>query len=474
MSATIFSNETIKTIMTRRGTITLFVLAIATISWFFLSDFPQHRSSPDDPIFRFDPEKVTRIVINDGNDSHTLKREEDAWYISTIPPDRVSDKKVIHLLAIALELKPLNILTPKELKAKLSLSSLGLKNPKRSITIHQEGEKDQTLFIGNEAVGDKSLFAQLEKQKSVMIISSEIATLAFSNCDDFRDPYLTTLKLDDLKEITVTRGMSKLTLKKENEKWEMTQPILGTISSEALQTWITPLFTTEVLKRVGNDDVNNLSVYGLDQPRATISLLEEDSSKPVTISLGNVAEETPVISSTPPCYLCSSDRHAIYIAPAFISQLFMVTPEALRDRQLFELNLDTVDRIEITTSGKVLKLCRQLGGSEDWILDNQTVIPKDTLATMLENLEKTKILSYQVATPSKAAAVGLDDSSKPTAGIRFIAHLSENTPDEVAGDHTVMEIIFGKKIDQTIFARIGNDPELLEIPAQTVDYLNLK
>jgi hypothetical protein len=460
--------------MTRRGTITLFVVAIATISWFFLSDFSQHRPSPDDPIFRFDPERVTRIVINDGNDSHTLQREEDAWYISTIPLDRVSDKKVIRLLAIALELKPLNILTPKELKEKLSLSSLGLKNPKRSITIHQEGEKDQTLFIGNEAVGDTSLFAQLEKQKSVMIIPSEIASLAFSNCDDFRDPYLTTLKLNDLKEITVTRGMSKLILKKENEKWEMIQPISGAISSEGLQTWIAPLFTTEVLKRVGNNDVNNLSVYGLDQPRATISLLDEDSSKPVTLSLGNVAEETPGISSAPPCYLSSSDRHAVFMVPAFLSQLFMITPEALRDRQLFELNLDTVDRIEITTSGKVLALRRQLGGSEDWILDNQIVVPKATLTKMLENLEKTKILSYQVATPSKAAAAGLDDSSQPTSRIRFIAHLSENTPDEQAGDHTVMEITFGKKMGQRIFAHIGNDPELLEIPAETVDSLNLK
>ncbi|MDH4470748.1 MAG: DUF4340 domain-containing protein [Verrucomicrobiae bacterium] len=460
--------------MTRRGTIALFVLAFATISWFLFADLPHQQSASDGPIFHLDPEKVTRIVITDGNDTHTLQREEDAWSISTTPPDRVSDKKIVHLLTIAAELKPLNILNPKELKHTLSLSSLGLQNPKRSLTIHQEGAKDQTLFIGNEAASDKSLFAQFEKQKTVMIIPSEIATIAFLNADSFRDPYLTTLKLDALKEITVTRGRSQLSLKKENEKWVMTQPISGIISSEALQSWIAPLFTTQVLKRVGNDDPNNLSTYGLDQPRATISLLAEDVSQPVTLSLGNVAEDLNTNTNAPPCYLCSSDRHAIFIAPPSLSQLFMITPETLRDRQLFELNLDTVDRIEITTLGKTLSLHRQLGGSEDWILDNQTILPKATVEKMLEMLEKTKILSYQVATPSQAALAGLDDSSQPTSRIRFIAHLSENTPDEQAGDHTVLEISFGQKIGERIFARIGKEPELLEVPAQTVDILNLK
>jgi len=457
--------------MTRRGTIILFLLALATISWFFLSDLPEQRLA-DGFVFHINPDKVTLIVIHDGNDVHTLQRKEDAWYISTLPPDRVSDKKIGHLLNIAKELKPLNILNAKELTHQLSLSSLGLQNPKRSIRIHEEGAKDQILYIGNEAVGEKSLFAQLEKQKNVMIIPSEIAAIVFTNEDDFRDPYLTTLKLDDLMEITLTRGLSKLAMKKENTKWQMTQPVSGSISPEALQTWIAPLFRTEVLKRVSNDDTN-LCPYGLDQPRATISLLAEDSLNPVTLSLGNVAEEKNTDSSAPTAYLRSSARHGIFIVPTSLSELFMITPEALRDRQFFELNLDMVDRIEITTSGKTICLHRESGGSENWISENQRVIPIATLQKAIETLEKTKVLSYQVATPLKTAALGLDESSKPTASIRFIAHLSENTPDDEAGDHTIMEICFGKKTGETIFARIAQDPEILELPADTANLLKI-
>lgn len=461
--------------MTRRGTITLFVLAIGTITYFFLSRLTE-QPLKDGLIFHFHADKVTRIVITDGNDVHTLQREQDAWYISTSPPDRVSDKKIDHLLAMAQELKPLNILKPSELKHQLSLSSLGLQNPKRSISFHKEGAQDETLFIGNEAVGDKSVFAQLENQKSVMIIPSEIATIAFANSDDFRDPYLTTLRLDDLQEIIITRGMGKLCLKKENEKWQMTQPISGMISPDALATWIAPLFTTEMLTRV-SDDHTNLAYYGLDQPRANISLLEEDSLEPVKLDLGNMLEEKNIASSAPSYYLRSSARHAIFIVPAALSELFMITPEALRDHQLFKLNLDMVDRIEITTPTKALSLRRQPLGTEereDWILNNQQVISQATLQKMVETLAQTKILSYQVATPSKKAALGLDESSQPTGSIQFIAHLSENTPDDQAGDHTVMTVTFGKQIGQTIFAHIGRDPELVEIPAETIDLLNVK
>jgi hypothetical protein len=460
--------------MTRRGTIVLFVLAMAIIAWFFFVDLHEQQPSTDGLLFRLHPEKVSRIVITDGNDSHLLQREAGEWYILTTPPDCANNEEIAHLLTIASELKPLNILNPKELQNKLSLSSLGLQNPKRSLTIHQEGMKDQTLFIGNEAVGEKSLFARMEKQTVVLIIPSTLADMAFHSSDDFRDLHLTNLKLSDLKEITVTQGMSRLSLKKENETWEMTQPISGKISYDVLQAWMAPLLTTEVLTRVGSDntDFSALSAYGLDQPRATIRLVAEDSPKPTILSLGNVVEEKNSESSA--VYLRSSARHAVFKAPAFLAQLFMIAPDILRDRQFLELNLDTVDRIEITTPEKAFSFHRQPGRSEDWILENQTAIPKESVEKMVEALEKTKILSYQIATPSKVSAVGLDDSSRAKATIRFIAHLSENTPDEEAGDHTILEITFGKKIGETIFARLGKDPELLEVPAGTVDFLNVK
>jgi len=314
----------------------------------------------------------------------------------------------------------------------------------------------------------------MEKQKAVLIIPSTLADIAFHSNDNFRDLHLTNLKLTDLKEISVTQGISRLCLKKENEQWKITQPLSAKVSFDALQAWITPLLTTEVLARVGSDktDFSTLSAYGLDQPHATINFVAEDSSEPITLSLGNSVEEKNPESSG--IYLCSSARHAVFKVPAFLAQLFMITPEILRDRHFLELNLDTVDRLEIITARKTLLLHRQPGTSEDWVLEDQTVIPKAAVEKMVETLAKTKILSYQIATPSMVTAVGLDDSSASTATIRFIAHLSENTPDEEAGDHTILKITFGKKIGETIFARFGSDPELLEVPAETIDILNVK
>jgi hypothetical protein len=36
-----------------------------------------------------------------------------------------------------------------------------------------------------------------------------------------------------------------------------------------------------------------------------------------------------------------------------------------------------------------------------------------------------------------------------------------------------MEVCFGKKTGETIFARIAQDPELLEVPADRVNLLNI-
>lgn len=456
--------------MKLRNTIIFFLLAAGLVTWLLLQ--PRQNLKPDAPLFQATPDNISVITITDGNDVRTLQRDEDLWTITTTPPDHADKESVDTLITAICDVKPVDILKKHELKNQLSLSSLGLQNPKRSLTIHQSGTKDQTLYFGNEAVGDKRFFARLNNNDTVFIIPSTLPEIAFRPSDDFRNHVLTSLHLKNLEKITLHRGEGEFEALFDNEHWEMTHPIKASLSKQALKAWITPLLKAHIISRMSSDNID-LAKYGLDHPRATITLVEKESTFPLVFSLGNSFEEKENPGKKF-VYLRDSSRPFIFKVADDIEKIFMVSPDMLRDRQFFQLNLDTVDQIDITKEGASVSLVRQHDASDNWITtgDYSTIISGDNMRTMINTLESTPILSYEPATSTHLKEEGLQPPSGPVAEVRFIAHLSENTPDDQAGDFVVMHLSFSapkKPTSSTIFAHVMNASEILGIPASTLE-----
>lgn len=459
--------------MTLRGTLLLLFLALGLILGIIFLE-PYYRQSYDKTIFHGVPEKVTKVTIIDGNDTHSLDRHHEGWALSTTPADRVDSEEINHLLGVAYAIQPLDILSRRDLHHQLGLSTLGLLNPKRLLILHGEKNNDQTLYFGNEAVGDKCLFACSGKKGDVMIIPSTLSDIAFRPIDEFRDHRLTSLNAKQLERLSLHQGKGDMTLVSEESSWKMTQPILSSVDTKAISTWIDPLLSSHILTRVGSDD-GDLSLYGLDHPRAEITLLESGKKEPIILSLGKTSDDKESSEEiSPAIYLRSSERHAIFKIPRAMENVFMISPDSLRDRQFFRLNLDTVDRIAITKGGKELTLHRQGGGSSDWITEekNPRKIPGSQLEELVKIFERTQISAFQLATPAHLQEAGLELPTGPANRIRFIAHLSENTPDDNAGDHTVAEITFGTPTASTLFARLGNASDLVQIPSKTLEALD--
>ncbi len=458
--------------MTLRGTLLLFCLAITVAGLLFFLHPNQDRPS-NAPLFHRDPAQITRITITDGSESRSLTRHGENWEIDTIPHDQADTSEAMNLVSAALELKPLDILTPEDFKTRLSLAVTGLQDPKRSLLLHQENAPDQILYFGNEAVGEKRLFARFGDQKEVIIIPSTLADLALRPNDEFRNHHLTSLALENLQKIKLSQGLGELCLQVDKHQWKMTEPTSALISSNALSSWITPLLEAPILERLGSDQ-ENLASYGLEEPRSAITFFRENSLTPITLSLGKVVDETKSSAdATPAVYIRSSERHAIFKVPATLEKIFMISPDMLREHQLCNINLDTVDRIEITKPDLSIVLRRQPETPENWMTDGKdpSIIPAAEVEKMVSALNKITVSSFEIATPANLKSAGLEPASKETITLRFIAHLSENTPDNEAGDFLIKEIHFGRSSGTITFARVDHDPEVVEIPESTLSGL---
>jgi len=461
--------------MKLKSLLALFCVVLALFVWlrFFERSF---KETADTHLLQIDPTKVTDIIITDGNNEFSIKHQSHGWNLSTTPVDRADDEQVTRLLALASTLKPFDRLHAKELKNKLSLAELGLQAPHRSLTFRQQGMQDQVIYFGNEVAGEKSLFARVNDKRSVVIIPSALADQAFRPHDDFRDHLLTSLSFDQLKVIQVHQELGDLILFFNDDHWRMSQPMDSTVSERALKDWITPLLQAPIIARVAEDE-SNLARYGLDQPRAEITLFQNQSDVPIHLWLGGASTDKDAFA-IPSIYVRSSARQAIFKISAAFEKVFMVAPDLLRDHELFSVNLDTVDKITITKKEVTISLRHQLGGGDAWVTEgnNTAFILGSDVQRFVDRLEQIDVLGFESATPKILNDFGLNSLTDAIASIRFTAHLSENTPDHDAGDYVVSEVWFGTPMNapgSKVYARVNNSTDLRQVPTDSLDKIDL-
>ncbi len=462
--------------MKLKGLLALFCVVLALFIWLRFFE-KKVEASADSHLLQIDPGKVTEVIITDGNNTFSLKRERQSWNISTTPPDRGDEEEIARLLNLASNLKPFDCVHVKELKNKLSLAELGLQTPHRSLLFHQEGGPDQIIYFGNEAVGEKSIFAKVNNKKSVVIIPSALSDQAFRSRDYFRDHLLTNLAFDQLKAIQLHHELGELSLCFNDDHWHMSQPMDSTVSDRALKDWITPVLQAPILARVEGDDTNDLARYGLEQPRAELTFFQAGSETPIHLWLGNVSTEKDAFTM-PSIYVRSSERKAIFKISAAVEKAFLISPDQLRDHQLFSVNLDTIDKITITKKETSVCLRHQVDSGDAWVTEgnNTSFVLGSEVQRFVDTLEKIEVLGFETATPKLLKDLSLNSSNDAIASIRFTAHLSENTPDHDAGDYVVSEVLFGTPMNtpgSKLYARVNNAPDLRQIPVDALDKIDL-
>ncbi len=452
--------------MSWKGTLALLILAVAALAILFSSG-RSHTRSATEPLLAIHPTEVTRIIIREGGGETELNKANGIWRIGSgslkgSDHDRVDDQLIRALLEQAAGMTALDVLPPSDLKGSVSLESLDLKTPKRSLTFIETGSgSGKTIAFGIEGPAKGQVYARLDGGKTVYLVPSELVSTAFLPAEEFHDHHLTSLDPTRLQEITLTKGtaLQRLSLKKEEAGWNITSPMTALGNDKAVISWATSIFSSKVDHWMpGGTDA---TACGLDTPIAVISASETGGNSPVTITIGSTVPGSPKSR-----YVRCSDRPGICIVPGLTSSL-EVTPSTLRSRQPKPLRLDAIDKIEIRCTDKSgtappgLVMTRKKGG-DDWEMTGggTGTLTRAAIDTWFEKLQSVTASSFEPATPEKLESSGL---THPTQ-IRFIAHLSENTAEEAAGDLVLAEYTFGMPRNGIVSFREGTASDLMILP----------
>ena len=449
--------------MSWKGTLLLLATLGVAISALFLFSGAEHARSAQEPLMAITPSEVDRIVIRDNGSSVTLLKSNGLWSIEGDSSDRADIRLITSLLSTLASVSPLDVLPARDLRGKSGLDPLGLKNPKRSITVHDS--KTRTLSLGVDGATAGKVYARTNSGSDVYLIPTDVLSQAFRPAQDFRDHRLTALASENIDTISMTKTgeLQCLSFKRDPRKWVMESPLSAHGDGKKITDWLDKLVSAKVERWVV--DGTDTSHFGFETPSARLSLRAQGESKPLIVTVG-----APVPGFPDRFYVECSDRPGICEVNGF-GTLISVTPESLRSRTLRHVEPDSVDRIEIIKGSSQSQIIRKPGG-DGWMMLQEndrdgSALSDETVSAWFEALQGISASGFEPATPEKLRIRGINGQTR----IRLIAHLSENTAEEGAGDVVLAEYTFGTPSGGSVAIREGASTDLLIVPEKAMELI---
>lgn len=443
--------------MTWRGTLLLLLAGIAATALLLVTMRTRTRPA-DAPLLGISPGETTGVVITGAGSATVLENRGGVWWITQPLLDRAHPAKINRLLGSAADIVPLDKLRPSDLKGSLSLESLDLKPVKRSLVFQCKGS--HSLRIGSEGATPDRLYAQIDSDPSVYLISSDTASLAFQPVDELRDSSPLPSHPDRLSDITLQQqgGFREFSLRRKGREWTLVSPLRARADARAVEDWINRVYGSKILRWMPVE--TETTACGLATPEMILTM-QEKGGDPFRLELGKAAAE-----STGARYARTPGRPGIFVL-GNVEPWLAATPASLRLRHPLPVELDSVDRILLTRGGQTATLSRK-PQTDDWLCGDR-IIPGATVSGWCSRLQGITASSFEASTPDHLATRGIDPATPGTVSVRFVAHLSENSAEEAAGEMTLAEWMIGTpSADGTVALREGKSDDLMILSTGSV------
>lgn len=398
-------------------------------------------------LFAFDPDDVSLIKITNGDEVIELRRTDDGWYLGPEPHDRASAVAVRRVIETALSTPILDRMDAGEISDRDELSLYGLK--KSRVQLDFRGDRDLSLLIGKDAADETRNYVRFEDSRDVYLIPDALINVILSSPEDFRDRMPARLRPDRVDRVVISRPAGEIELRRETSGWKIVKPLSAPASTAAIETFLGNLLR----QRIEGFELNaDAGVTGLSEPTAEVRLFGQGESTPETLRIGSPAPSGGIYARLEP-------RGVTVRLPAEIRDVLAFDLTSLRDKALAHINLDLVDRIQITTPAGCLKIRRN--GDDGWIAGDRPV-SADAMDKMVEAFAATESDGFEPATAEGLEKAGLNT---PSVVVEFFSVVSENTPETTAGSQLVESLKFGAKSESGRISAIkSGSPEITHVP----------
>lgn len=246
----------------------------------------------------------------------------------------------------------------------------------------------------------------------------------------------------DVKAIRVTNEHGAVRLEKAGDAWTITEPLRADADKEAIEGLLSSLEIARIERRLGGE--GDLKGYGLDPPKATLSLEPVAGGEPKAIGVG---ESNPIGGTL---FALLPGGREVAVVGSSLGEATGKDLLALRDKSLLAFDPWKVVKLRLERGRETVRLAKPDDG---WKLEEPVEAPADgpAVTDLLGALERIRAKAFVSEKPARAdlRRFGLDP---PAARLTLLQE----------GWDVEKTVVFGGKVEGGRYARtVGRDPVVL-------------
>lgn len=368
-------------------------------------------------VLKIEPQAVSAVALKrEGLELRAVRR--DGRWVLTKPIETGADQEAVNrLLKEASRAKRISVIEEKP----QDLKPYGLDPPRLHIVLSSE-EGASAVDIGSRSPTGRGVYAVAGPSGPVVLIERGFERAADKGLFDFRDRKLLDAELKEVAGLRLQMGGETLEASKTDEGgWELQVPIKAPADPEAVKDLLRALTGAEVQAFI-DEPSKDAASYGLESPRAALTLLTKDgrSLAPLYIGKNEEAGGKEEGAASGRLYARRGKAGPVLLLEGSLFEGLPTSAEALRARRLFSYELDDVDRIEVASAQETVVLERR--GERDWVMEKPLAAPADNSAVrnFLWDLKDLKAKTFLDEADPAQASLGFAPSAK-----RYILNLKD-------------------------------------------------
>ncbi|HHW31170.1 MAG TPA: DUF4340 domain-containing protein [Clostridiaceae bacterium] len=238
---------------------------------------------------------------------------------------------------------------------------------------------------------------------------------------------------------------------KETKYWKLVSPDNLRVSRDTLNS-IAINFSSLVANKIVEEEAQDLSIYGLDNP-VTVTIKMDDGSV-YSIQIG---DETPTGSGY---YAKEKDSNKVYTISSYTGGKIKVSKKDIREKQLFKEEKDDIKYFSLERNGQQV-FSSSKTEEDTWVMTypikGNTYY--ETVVTMVDAVINTSVIDFVEENPSDFSKYGLDNPRYV-----FEYQSSKGTTRLLLGNEKVK----GKEI----YAKLENNNEVYTISMDSFGFID--
>ena len=335
-------------------------------------------------IFGAEAADVTALELKRPDETVTLKRDGDAWRLTTPIAARGNKGTVDEALTTFVTAK-----IDREIEAKpASLADFGLEKPAAQVALTLKDGKQVGIDLGAKSPTGVWVYAREQGKPAVFVLSDSVLREATRPVVDFRDRTILSFERRDITGVDIVTDTDAIAVESTaDNKWRLTRPVALAADTAEMNDLLDKLATGKVKEFVA-EAPRSRQAYGLERPlRISVHTGKDKDRATRTLLVGRTDAEKKGV------YAMREGEASVLLLPEDIGKLVPRNVAAIRNKQLVDFERDRITRVEVESPKGAVTLVKE---KDRWTIAAPEALPADQVeaGALLARLKEVRAQAF--------------------------------------------------------------------------------